>query len=70
MNDMRIGSLVSLRSGGPKMTIRSVINAETAATTGATYGYHVDWIDESGRPYHGTYLPEQLMVVEENSGNG
>jgi len=58
------GDVVQLKSGGPKMTVRSV---QTASADGESW-LSVDWFDPSGNPREASYKSHALKRVGARKG--
>jgi uncharacterized protein YodC (DUF2158 family) len=61
--DLKCGDVVSLRSGGPLMTVEYVLTSKNASTALHMYpGIYCRWISDSGEPQSSRFTPEMLKV--------
>jgi uncharacterized protein YodC (DUF2158 family) len=64
MDEFKVGDIVMLKSGGPRMTISQV-----AQDTNEEQRAWCDWF-EGNKPHKGDFLVAQLKHIEEGSGGG
>ena len=60
-----IGSVVSLKSGGPTMTVSRVIPMDVPMEVGLEVACVVEWFDADNRLQQGKFWLAQLTVYEE-----